>query len=530
MQCWRHNASFRVIASSLADLESRYARALEDKILLEHELQDKASLEEEMQRMRDELRGQNQRLPYSWLIADDIHLADLNSEVSVLKSQESRHEVEQARVSSQTDKTLPSIPAILRSPPPADEDSELLLNATPPSDLLLSDLTITVPSFDLSLTDPAGPTAASSGKSRLLSQPGIPSHLLKSTSGMSRSHTSPHLSPSRLPTPPALRRSAAQQALRPAFTARAVSTVPSSGTNALTAGSTSRSKGVQMVSEMRARVKNLEMKIHTRVPRLRNPAIKSASAANEDRELDKRDSPWVYIKEATPSRRPDDDELDSPTVTARRGALSPTLIPAAAFRPLASTSAIPSPNPSAASGLPRRPASRLSALSTSTIGTGGTHSAASSVSTQSSLASSRPSTPTFLPIPVFSTAVTPNGGRKDPLRRSSLGIPITHGPRPASAASGAMPPRPPIPKFTATRSGTSSGGSVQLKKSLSGKASNRTTSGSSTADGLAALKFSRFGRERERPNSFGASRKSIDEKAVADQTKRQRGESIGRPS
>lgn len=45
------------MASSLEDLEQKYARALEEKILLEHELQDKASLEEDMQRLRDELRG-----------------------------------------------------------------------------------------------------------------------------------------------------------------------------------------------------------------------------------------------------------------------------------------------------------------------------------------------------------------------------------------------------------------------------------------------------------------------------------------
>lgn len=48
----------RAVVSSLEDLEGKYSRALEEKILLEHELQDKASLEEDMQRLRDELRGQ----------------------------------------------------------------------------------------------------------------------------------------------------------------------------------------------------------------------------------------------------------------------------------------------------------------------------------------------------------------------------------------------------------------------------------------------------------------------------------------
>jgi chromosome segregation ATPase len=47
----------RVVASSLADVEARYSKALEEKILLEHELLDKANMEEELQRVRDELRG-----------------------------------------------------------------------------------------------------------------------------------------------------------------------------------------------------------------------------------------------------------------------------------------------------------------------------------------------------------------------------------------------------------------------------------------------------------------------------------------
>jgi len=47
----------RAVASSLADVEAKYSRALEEKILLEHELLDKANLEEECQRLKDELRG-----------------------------------------------------------------------------------------------------------------------------------------------------------------------------------------------------------------------------------------------------------------------------------------------------------------------------------------------------------------------------------------------------------------------------------------------------------------------------------------
>ena len=47
----------RAASSSLADAEARYSKVLEEKILLEHELLDKANLEEECQRLKDELRG-----------------------------------------------------------------------------------------------------------------------------------------------------------------------------------------------------------------------------------------------------------------------------------------------------------------------------------------------------------------------------------------------------------------------------------------------------------------------------------------
>jgi|ERR1700722_15081628 len=51
--------SERAVSSSLADAEAKYSRALEEKILLEHELLDKANLEEESQRLKDELRGKS---------------------------------------------------------------------------------------------------------------------------------------------------------------------------------------------------------------------------------------------------------------------------------------------------------------------------------------------------------------------------------------------------------------------------------------------------------------------------------------
>jgi DNA repair exonuclease SbcCD ATPase subunit len=49
--------SKRATSSSLVDMEAKYTKTLEEKIILEQELWEKASLEEEMQRVRDELRG-----------------------------------------------------------------------------------------------------------------------------------------------------------------------------------------------------------------------------------------------------------------------------------------------------------------------------------------------------------------------------------------------------------------------------------------------------------------------------------------
>ena len=48
---------YRAITSTLGDVEARYNKAIERTALLEHELVDKARLEEELQRIKDELRG-----------------------------------------------------------------------------------------------------------------------------------------------------------------------------------------------------------------------------------------------------------------------------------------------------------------------------------------------------------------------------------------------------------------------------------------------------------------------------------------
>lgn len=50
------------MGSTLSDLESRYGKAIERTALLEDELVSKARLEEEVQRLKDELRGESHHL------------------------------------------------------------------------------------------------------------------------------------------------------------------------------------------------------------------------------------------------------------------------------------------------------------------------------------------------------------------------------------------------------------------------------------------------------------------------------------
>lgn len=73
-----------MIASSLQDMEQRYNKAIERTALLEEELVEKSKLEEENQRLKDELRGERvcrrpRRDPEA-----DIH-SELNEEVAVLR-------------------------------------------------------------------------------------------------------------------------------------------------------------------------------------------------------------------------------------------------------------------------------------------------------------------------------------------------------------------------------------------------------------------------------------------------------------
>ncbi|THH30064.1 hypothetical protein EUX98_g4120 [Antrodiella citrinella] len=246
----------RAISSSLADTEQRYSRVLEEKILLEHELLDKANIEEESQRLKDELR-------------------DANEEVNILKEQ----------LTAATQRALAEMPpssnVSVASHDPSDEES--LLSTPAPIDLQLSDLTPPeVPHKDSPFTPkPARPKIATSlEQSQLLHRAGFqppknslstPPTSIRSPLGRSTSVPSWSGTPSRLPPKTAVPH------VRPTPINRNASMMSSTSTVTST---TTKSRGVQMVSEMRARVKVLEQKIHTRVPRLRMGSVTSRAVSN----------------------------------------------------------------------------------------------------------------------------------------------------------------------------------------------------------------------------------------------------------
>ncbi|KAK0478513.1 hypothetical protein IW261DRAFT_1483860 [Armillaria novae-zelandiae] len=423
----------RAVSSSLADAEAKYSRALEEKILLEHELLDKANLEEQCQRLKDELR-------------------DANIEVSVLKDQLAA----QANSSSRESISSPSSAPVLRN------SSEDLFNTPPPADLQLSELDRSSDSlslFDNEVTPKKRSASRQAGQSVLLNRAGF--HPMTSTpprsTGIPRSTS--------IPSP-----YSSSRANNPSPITRKVST---SSTTSSTS-TTSRSKGVQMVSEMRARVRSLEQKIHSRVPRLRMGSVTNRISANAPipngngtptssgpskpiigrtswdplnrrssesrRSIDiesekKKDSPgdssgWVLIMEDSPPPRRDTDR-------ERRRLSSPSR--STSFRPNASASSA-SPtlrlnktglSQSTAGGM-RRPQSRLSIGSSATT--------SSTVHTPTS----RPSTPTFLP----TLAGGSNGHSSLGLKRSTgpAGHPQLQTKRSSLGSSTSAMPPPPAPR------------------------------------------------------------------------------------
>ena len=411
----------RAVSSSLADVEAKYSRVLEEKILLEHELLDKANLEEESQRLKDELRGEH--LILSLQLHTDTSL-DANVEISILKDQ-----LAVQSSASSNNKIPPPPPPELPQFPSTVSSSEEDLPPTPPSpDMQLSDL---VQCSDDLLSTLETPRRPSNGQSALLQHAGFqPTKPTLSIPRNANASAFPSLStlpsPSFQPTLPS-----------PRAQARPLVRIPSNASTSSIAGASivtaSKSKGVQMVSEMRARVRNLEQKIHTRVPRLRmgsitgranannlamstmsppsGPSLSSSKASAKlsmaderpdklllqrhslDIEAEKKmpsvdTSGWVLIMEDSSPEKENEKEIRGPT-----SPIAPT-----AFRSKVSTStASPTLGSSKSNFLAqstintgiRRPQSRLSAASLSTTTT------SSSIPTPSS----RPATPTYLPLP-----------------------------------------------------------------------------------------------------------------------------------
>lgn len=277
----------RAISSSLADTEAKYSKALEEKILMEQELMNKAHVEEEAQRLRDDLR-------------------DANSEIQVLRDQLDNFKTVHHRNSLMTPPATDSScsprhdnSSMLNLPASSNDDQ--LLDTVAPADVLLAD--------DLNAALPTGAStpgsinsSSESGKPKLVFPK--PSFAARATAGLHSRSNSLRASPNKMAG---------------SLTARTprLSTGPRTSTS--TANPTaSKSKGVQMVSEMRARVRNLEQKLHTRVPRLRSGTFDRGSHTSPNMAVKKPVAPespgWVLVMEDSPPPR---------RVVPRRGSNSP---------------------------------------------------------------------------------------------------------------------------------------------------------------------------------------------------------------
>jgi len=388
------------------------------------------------------------RMPY--------HPPDSNAETTVLRDQLA---AAQARASSQTaDSSALARTSSERSshvPRVSKSLEDDLLHTQPPPDLELPDfppeteVPIPVPDAPRPSTSSAG---SESGQSILLQRARfpLPRHKMSTPQTpvtLSRSTTLPSLSAaSRIPPKTAVNHT----------TSRTGSSTAPTMTNG-TVSNTSKSRGVQMVSEMRAKVKNLEQKIHTRVPRLRmgsmsrpspvtavpssnhkssnlssagsgqsirspddHPRSSLLSRRNADVDEAKRtpegsSSGWVLIMEDSPSpTKPKPKERDY-----RRASSPPSAAGLPALASLANSiqsGSLGTPDMSQnaqSSGL-RRPQSRLS---TSTEG----RSSISTTATVSSIPTpvSRPATPTFIPDPSSGLYAHPSTAGATGLKRPS---------------------------------------------------------------------------------------------------------------
>lgn len=329
--------------------------------------------------------------------------------------------------------------------------------------LLLSDLTVA--------PAPPSPTSSdASGQTTLLARAGFPSR----TTSLTRTGTTP--SPSRLLPPTSRRQITAPAPVFSPVTPRVALANRTSSTNtSYSTTATTRSKGMQMVSDMRSKVKNLEQKIHSRVPRMRNVSTRGGEGNPNSKVVDNSviESPgWVIVTEGPTPVKP------------RTKAVPPT-----SYRPGASTARPPSRPPS-------RPTLATSNLAASTNGRSSSR-ATSASSTHDS--NGRPTTPTFLPMPVSSGTLSSSTVTRKPSRRSSLGptssLAGTKGSHSTRPLSAPMPPRPPIPSMKAPPSklgvGPPSGVSTTSNRTVSQVPRPKSNLGMSSNHALGASRIGR---------------------------------------
>ncbi|KIJ45652.1 hypothetical protein M422DRAFT_227360 [Sphaerobolus stellatus SS14] len=485
----------RAVTSSLADIETKYSRVLEEKILLEQELIDKASLEEQMQRLRDELR-------------------DGNEEISNLKRL--LEQAQSAPATSSESGDAPTFPSL--SPRPSLEDN--ILDTPPPNDLLLSDLgpepQKELPSLppleDSNLSDTLKPRPPT-GQSVLLSRAGFPTTSAPPTTQIPSS-------PSALPRPNNL---GASRIATPKGLGRSVARPTASPSNLPTL--TSKSKGVQMISALRSRVQTTQQRLIPGIPRLRlgsnasrtapNPSVYTAVSASRSGssigqsssrvtaprksvdslsgDADRSSSPgWVLIQTQEDSPFPGNksDEWRAPSP------VSPTSSTASGHPPAPSSFKLMASTRTGSSAIPRRPPSRLSAGSEN---------------------SPRPSTPTFLPVPVqhqsgpkrstgggpsslASSVYYPRRSSLDTSKRTASPLPGSTAPNvPSKGLAKSTRERPtsfPVPPRTSTQ--PSSGRTSALGQSRIGKPSTsaRKSAGGEADEALAELLAKDKGRLR----------------------------------
>jgi len=391
-----------------------------------------------------------------------------------------------------------------------------LLHTAPPSDLQLSELD---PSPVVERTPNRFPAAASDRSTISSDSDEEITPRKRFVRPAVQSSLSKHPNKPIFSTPPSASTSIPRSTTIPSFNSpRTPSSIrspvmrnPSTMSNSSVTSTASKSKGVQMASAMRARVENLGLRIHTKVPRLRSaskansnalttssitngvisPTIgKSAlaksswesalsrrsndsqrsgrSQVSDKSKKEKDSSGWVLIMEDSPSPPKDREKLGRD----RRRTSSP--FSASTFGRPTPSSSPPSKPPSlyqSTTGGPgiRRPQSRLSAGSTTTT---------SSIPTPSS----RPATPTYLPLPTSSISGLKRSTTFS--KRSSLGKSTMEMPPPPvpnlpnsptirtefSTGSRAIPPMPDTRNIT-TRRPAPSASAAALSKSRIGRPS-----------------------------------------------------------